>query len=98
VTGFVSHVEENRRVAATCGGIDSDSIRPHVASVSTHKILQNMHYYELCLRREGDSDDEGTDSEFEWPAAALDPGRAVKAAIEDPEERQGFNSLSSGSL
>ena len=39
---------------------------------------------------EGDSDDEGTDSEFEWPSAALDRGRAMHAAIEDHEERQRF--------
>ena len=39
---------------------------------------------------EGDSDDEGTDSEFEWPWAALDRGRAMRASIEDHEERQRF--------
>ena len=39
---------------------------------------------------EGDSDDEGTDSEFEWPSAALDRGRAMRAAIEDHKERQRF--------
>jgi len=37
---------------------------------------------------EGDSDDEGTDSEYEWPSAALDRGRAMEAAIKDHEERQ----------
>ncbi len=40
---------------------------------------------------EGDSDNElneGTDSEFEWPTAALDRGRAMQMAIEDREERQ----------
>jgi hypothetical protein len=39
---------------------------------------------------EGSSDDEGTDSEFEWPLAALDRGRAMRASIEDHEERQRF--------
>jgi hypothetical protein len=39
---------------------------------------------------EGDSDDEGTDSEFEWPSAAVDRGRAIRAAIEDHEERERF--------
>ena len=39
---------------------------------------------------DGDSDDEGTDSDFEWPSAVLDRGRAMCAAIEDCEERQRF--------
>ena len=39
---------------------------------------------------EGDSDDEGTDSNYEWPTAALDHGRAMQMAIEDREERQRF--------
>jgi len=39
---------------------------------------------------EGDSDDEGTDSELEWPSAALDRGRYVQATIEHHEERQRF--------
>jgi len=50
--------------------------------------MQNILYYELPLPMEGDSDDEGTDSEFEWPSAALDRGRAMQAAIMDQEERQ----------
>jgi hypothetical protein len=37
---------------------------------------------------QGDSDDEGTDSEFEWPSDILDRGRAMQAAIMDQEERQ----------
>jgi len=57
---------------------------------SDYKNLQNIHYYELSLPMEGDSDDEGTDSEFEWPSAALDRGRAMRAAIEDHKERQRF--------
>ena len=43
---------------------------------SDYKNLQNIHYCELSLPMEGDSDDVGTDSEFEWPSAALDRGRA----------------------
>jgi hypothetical protein len=39
---------------------------------------------------EGDSDDEGTDSQYEWPSAALDRGRAMQMAIECREERQRF--------
>jgi hypothetical protein len=37
-----------------------------------------------------DSDEEGTDSdsEFEWPSAVFDRGRAMQAEIEDIEERQ----------
>jgi hypothetical protein len=37
---------------------------------------------------EGDSDDEGTDSDFDWPSAAFDRGRAMQMSIEDREERQ----------
>ena len=39
---------------------------------------------------EGDSDDEGTDSEFEWPSVVFDLGRAMQATIKDHEERQRF--------
>jgi len=39
---------------------------------------------------EGDFDDEGTDSDFEWPSAALDRGRAMWAEIKHHEERQRF--------
>jgi len=34
---------------------------------------------------EGDSEDEGTDSECEWPSATLDRGRAMQIAVEDRE-------------
>ena len=36
---------------------------------------------------EGDSEDEdeGTDSECEWPSATLDRGRAMQMAVEDRE-------------
>jgi hypothetical protein len=37
---------------------------------------------------EGDSDEEGTDSEFEWPSAIFDRGRAMQGEIEDLEERR----------
>ncbi len=36
------------------------------------------------------SDDEGTDSEYEWPSFALDCGRAMEAAVKDHEEHQKF--------
>jgi len=57
---------------------------------SDYRSLQNIHYCMLPLRMEGDSDDEGTDSdsEHEWPSAALDRGRAVQMAIEDHEEHR----------
>jgi len=55
---------------------------------SDYRSLQNIHYCELPLRMEGDSDDEGTDSECEWPSAVLDRGRAMQMAIEDREDRQ----------
>ncbi|KAH9967173.1 hypothetical protein BC827DRAFT_1172037 [Russula dissimulans] len=43
---------------------------------------------ELPLRMEGDSDNEGTDPELEWPSAPFDRGRYVQARIEGHEERQ----------
>ncbi|KAJ7132206.1 hypothetical protein C8R44DRAFT_612100 [Mycena epipterygia] len=52
-----------------------------------YKTLPNIKYSELPLRMEGDSDDDGTDSEAEWPSAALDRGRAVQASIEANEHR-----------
>jgi hypothetical protein len=36
----------------------------------------------------GDSDDEGTDSELEWPSKAFDLGRVVENDVEEREERQ----------
>jgi hypothetical protein len=42
----------------------------------------------LPLRMEGDSDDEGTDSEYEWPSAVFDRGRAMQMDIAEHEERQ----------
>jgi hypothetical protein len=57
-------------------------------SHADYRSLRNILYYELPLPMEGDSDDEGTDSEFEWPSAALDRGRAMQAEIMDQEERQ----------
>jgi hypothetical protein len=55
---------------------------------SEYKNLQNISYYELPLRMEGDSEDEGTDSECEWPSAALECGRAMQMAVEDCEARK----------
>lgn len=55
---------------------------------SDYKSLQNIRYCELPLRMEGDSDDEDTDGEHDWPSAALDCGRAMQAEIEQDEERQ----------
>ncbi|KAF8965637.1 hypothetical protein BDZ97DRAFT_1904020 [Flammula alnicola] len=52
-----------------------------------YKALPNIDFWELPLRMEGDSDDDGTDSDAEWPSAALDRGRAVQASIEDNEHR-----------
>ena len=49
--------------------------------------MEHINYYELPLRMEGDSDDEGTDSEFEWPSALFDRGRAMQAAMKQNEER-----------
>ncbi|KAI0280829.1 hypothetical protein BGY98DRAFT_962099 [Russula aff. rugulosa BPL654] len=52
---------------------------------SDYKNLQNISYCELSLKMEGDSEDEGTDSECEWPSATLDRGRAMQIAVEDRE-------------
>ena len=52
-----------------------------------YKMLQNIDFWELPLRMEGDSDedsdDDGTDSNPEWPSAALNRGRSVQASIEN---------------
>ncbi|KAH9967148.1 hypothetical protein BC827DRAFT_570726 [Russula dissimulans] len=50
--------------------------------------LPDIGYMELPLRMEGDSDDEGTDPELEWPSALFDRGRYMQATIERHEERQ----------
>jgi hypothetical protein len=52
--------------------------------------MENIYFSELPLRMEGDSDDEGTDSEYEWPSATFDRGRAMQMEIEHHEERQRF--------
>ncbi|KAJ7875310.1 hypothetical protein B0H14DRAFT_2343285, partial [Mycena olivaceomarginata] len=52
-----------------------------------YKALPNIHYSELPFRVYGDSDDEGTDSEGDWPSAALDRARALKATLEDETQR-----------
>jgi hypothetical protein len=52
-----------------------------------YKALPNIHYPELPFRVYGDSDDEGTDSEADWPSAAFDRARALKATLEDDAER-----------
>jgi hypothetical protein len=36
---------------------------------------------------EGDSDDDGTDSEAEWPSLSLDLGRDLENSLEEREER-----------
>jgi len=37
---------------------------------------------------EGDSDDDGTDSEAEWPSMAFDLGRVLENSLEEHEERR----------
>ena len=51
-----------------------------------YKNLQNITFYELPLRMEGDSDDDGTDSEAGWPSMGLDLGRVVENSLEEREE------------
>ena len=55
-----------------------------------YRNIQSIYYMELPLRMEGDSDDEGTDSEFEWPSAVFDRRRYMQATIEHENERQRF--------
>jgi hypothetical protein len=55
-----------------------------------YRGLQNISHYELFLKMEGDSDDEDTDSDYEWPSAPLDRGRAMQTTMEHGEERQRF--------
>lgn len=45
--------------------------------------MQNVHYCELPLGMEGDSDNEDTDTKFERPSAALDRGRAMQMAYRE---------------
>ncbi|KAJ6544088.1 hypothetical protein B0H19DRAFT_1076252 [Mycena capillaripes] len=53
-----------------------------------YKNLQNIVYSELPCQMEGDSDDDGTDSEAEWPSAVWDRGQAVQVSIKDDEWRR----------
>ena len=52
-----------------------------------YKNLENINFSELPLRMEGDSDDDGTDSEAEWPLLSLDLGRVAQNSLEEREER-----------
>ncbi|KDR67644.1 hypothetical protein GALMADRAFT_161443 [Galerina marginata CBS 339.88] len=53
-----------------------------------YKNLENIYFYELPLRMEGDSEDDGTDSEAEWPSKGLDLGRVVENSLEESTERR----------
>jgi hypothetical protein len=58
---------------------------------SNYKNMENIAYFELSLGMDGDSDecdDEGTDSEFHWPSAAVDHARAMHVAVKDHEVRE----------
>ncbi|KAJ7485174.1 hypothetical protein B0H11DRAFT_2279429 [Mycena galericulata] len=52
-----------------------------------YKNLANINFFELPLRMEGDSDDDGTDSDLEWPSLGLDLGREFQNNLEEREER-----------
>ena len=52
-----------------------------------YKGLQNINFSELPLPMEGDSDDDGTDNEAQWPSKLLDLGRNVEHSIKDRAER-----------
>ncbi|KAF7360559.1 hypothetical protein MVEN_00787000 [Mycena venus] len=51
-----------------------------------YKNLANINFSGLPLRMEGDSDDDGTDSEAEWPSSGLDRGRDAENSLEEREE------------
>ena len=51
-----------------------------------YKNLENINFSELPLRMEGDSNDDGTDSEAEWPSKGLDLGRVVENSSKEREE------------
>jgi len=51
-----------------------------------YQDLDNIFFFELPLRMEGDSDDDGTGSEVEWPSIALDLGRNVENSLKECEE------------
>ncbi|KAI9447231.1 hypothetical protein F5148DRAFT_1020459 [Russula earlei] len=65
---------------------------------SDYRGLQNIYFYERPMRMEGDSDDEGTDSDFEWPSANLGPWASdaggSRAAKRCPEIGRGVDHCS----
>ena len=52
-----------------------------------YKNLENIYFSELPLRMEGDSEDDGTDSELEWPSKVFDLGRVAGNSLKEREER-----------
>ena len=40
----------------------------------------------MPFRMEGDSDDDGTDDEVQWPSMALDLGRSVEQSMKEHAE------------
>ncbi|KAJ7132948.1 hypothetical protein C8R46DRAFT_1326449 [Mycena filopes] len=67
----------------------------HKFKHSDYDALPDIRYPELPFRACGDSDDEGTDSEADWPSAALDRGRAWQAILEEDAERQSASMVAS---
>ena len=51
-----------------------------------YQNLPNIEFFELPFRMEGDSDEDGTDSEVQWPSMALDLGRNVENSIAEHAE------------
>lgn len=52
-----------------------------------YRHLQNIAFLELPFRMEGDSDDDGTDSDAQWPSMPLDLGRNVENSVVERAER-----------
>ena len=48
--------------------------------------LPNINLFEMPFRMEGDSDDDGTDNEVQWPSMALDLGRSVEQSMKEHAE------------
>lgn len=50
-----------------------------------YKDLSNIVYMEVPKRFVGDSDDDGTDEDFEWPSRVFDEGRALADELVEEE-------------
>ncbi|KAJ3766335.1 hypothetical protein FB446DRAFT_395440 [Lentinula raphanica] len=56
-------------------------------STTDYQNIENIAMYETSVLMKGDSDDEGTDSEADWPSAIFDRGRFAYAQAQLEAER-----------